>query len=407
MERPLASSDREHQQDWWWIFDPRLSLRARAALIFGGSAALFTLLFSGLAGTLLHRVLERQAGATFETLAFQVSDKLDRVIYTRYHELQLAAGLGPFRTGNVAPIERRRLLEAVQETARDFAWLGFADDTGRVTAATHGVLEGTAVDSRPWYRAGRERAYVAGLNEFPTLSRALSATDEDHGTKFIDLAVPVQSTQGQFLGVLGAHVFWDWAREVQVSVVPEAARRERIGVTVYASNGDIVLDSGSSGWTQPPDMPVITEARKFRGNLVEPTTVGTTYVTGFARSRGYHEYRGLGWLIVVRQPADLTFAPARELQRQIGTWGFVFTIALLVVSWFATERLTRRLRMIRLAADRIRQGDVLTVMPRPRDQGEMAQMCGALGAMVEDFRARQHAPAEKPAEPSAAPPPRL
>jgi hypothetical protein len=33
------------------------------------------------------------------------------------------------------------------------------------------------------------------------------------------------------------------------------------------------------------------------------------------------------------------------------------------------------------------------VMPRPRGDGEIARMCGALGDMVDDFRAKQDAAA--------------
>ena len=317
-----ASTPPSAPPDWWWIFDPRLSLRARRAVIFGGSAVAFALLFSWVAGTLLQRSLERQLGAGFETLAFQMSDKLDRVLQQRSHELQLAAGLAPFRSADAAPADRRRLLEALQDASRDFAWIGFADPKGRVRAATRGLFDDTSVDLRPWFRAGRERAFVGDLVEQAALARELGDAGEDHGTRFIELAVPVQSVDGQFLGVLGAMLHWDWAREVQLSVVSETARRERIGVTVYNRHGDVVLDSGGSGWTQPPDAPKLTDSRHFRGAMTElPPTGGRPYLTGFARSRGYREFRGLNWLVTVRQPLDLALAPVRELQRTIAGWG--------------------------------------------------------------------------------------
>ncbi len=380
------------EQDWWWIFDPRLSLRARAALLLGGGALLFAFLFAWLAGSLLRQTLERQLGAGFETLAFQVSDKLDRVIYQRSHDLQLAAGLGPFRSPDGSPDERRNLLEAVQDGARDFAWIGFADGKGQVRAATRGIFEDTPVDARPWFRVGRERTFVGSLVELPALARELAKSDADRGQRFLEFGVPVQSVHGQFLGVLGAQVHWDWAREVQLSVVPESARRERIGVTIYAANGEVLLDSGGTGWTQPPDAPVISDSRRFRGSLVEtPAGGGAPYLTGFARSRGYREFRSLGWLITVRQPAELALAPTRALQRQIVGWGVALAVVLALISWIAAGRLARRLHAIAAAADRIREGDVLTVMPQPRGDGEYARLCGALGAMVEHFRARDAA----------------
>jgi len=149
----------------------------------------------------------------------------------------------------------------------------------------------------------------------------------------------VQAVNGQWLGVLSAHLHWAWTREVQFSVVPESAKRERIGVTVYAANGDVILDSGGSGWSRPPDLPALTDARKFRGSMIETTPDGASYVTGYARSRGFHDFRGLGWVVAVRQPVALAFAPVRELQRFIVGWGLAFTALLVTVAWITLSNL--------------------------------------------------------------------
>ena len=394
MEHPTARTPAAMERDWWWIFDPRISLRARAAALVGGSAVLFTVLFAWLTGVMFQRSVERQVGSTFETLAFQMSDKLDRVIAQRQHELRLAAGLSPFRSASLAPAERRRMIESVQDESRDFAWIGFAELSGQLTATTRRIMEGTPVDSRPWFRAGRERDYYGSLNDLPALARELAASDDDRSTRFLDLAVPVSATDGAPLGVLGAHLHWNWAREVQNSVVPETARRERIGVTVYSVSGEVLLDSGGSGWTQPPEAPALND-RNFRGILRENTNGGTTYLTGYARSRGFHEFRGFGWVVTVRQPAELVFGPVGDLQRRIAAWGLSLAGVLIVVSWLSAGRIARRLHSIGMAADRIRQGDILTVMPIPRGEGEIATLCGSLGTMVDDFRKKQEALTEE------------
>ncbi len=392
MERNAPSRTEPAPDEWWSIFDPRFSLPARAALIFGGAAAAFAVMLANVSGGFLQRAVERRLSGEFETLAFQMSDKLDRAIYQRYHELQLAAGLGPFRSSEVTATERRQLLEALQDAARDFAWIGFADTNGRVRAATRGHLEGTAVGNRSWYVLGRDKPYMATLHDVPDLTRLLTPADEERAAKYLDVSVPVQAVSGQLLGVLGAHVQWDWAREVQLSIVPEAMRKERIGLTVYGAKGEVLLDSGGTGWSLPPDAPTITDPRRFRGAQVENTSTGTIYLTGFARSRGYREYRGFGWLITVRQPLDQALAPARELQRRLTGWGLGFAGIVGLTAWFATYRLTRRLRGIGHAARRIQAGDILTVLPRPKGQAEIDRMCRDLDAMVETLREKQNKP---------------
>jgi HAMP domain-containing protein len=382
MATPAAPIESNAERDWWWVFDPRESLRAAAALFFGLVGVLFTLGIATLAGRSLHQSLEKTLGGAFETLAAQMNDKLDRTIFERYRTLQLAAALPALRTFDTPAAERRRVLAALQETTPDFAWIGFIDPTGRVIAATSPQLEGSSVETRAWFRGARKQPYAGSVRD-----DAESAKSGESVARVFDLALPVTADDGRAAGVLAAHVSWGWARDVQNSTVAETARRERIGVTVYAATGEVLLDSGGSGWTHPPDSPVLPD-RKFRGSLLEPTSLGTTYLTGFHRSRGFQDYRGLGWVAAVRQPRDDAFAPVAELQRTIARWGFAFTGVSMLVAWIFAGRISRRLRSVGAAADRIHSGDVLATLPTGRGASEVERMCATLHRLIENLRGR-------------------
>lgn len=390
MERRPSSPSPTTSPAWWWVFDPARSLRARAALFVGCGTLALTFLLSWITGALYERSITKHVGGTFETLAFQVSDKLDRVVYERYRTLLLAANLTPIRDAAASNSARRNVLDSLLETSTEFAWIGLTDASGRVVAATNRLFEGISVEHRTWFRSGRELPFVGSLREIGELARDAAPTiDGERSNRFLDVAVPVTGADGQFAGVLAAHVRWNWSHDVQMSVVPEAAARERIGVTVYGSGRDVLLDSGGSGWSQPPEAPTLNDSRRFRGSMLEDTAGGTRYLTGFARSRGYREYRGIGWLTVVRQPIDRVLADVARLRRGIILWGSLLTLAAGIVSWIIAGRHARRLRSVRAAAERIHEGDVLSVLPRPRDESEISTMCGALGDLVEDLRAKQ------------------
>jgi hypothetical protein len=366
-----------------------LSLRAAAALFAGIGILLFTLLIAWLAGRNLHRSLEQQVGLTFETLAVQLGDKLDRTLYERYRALQFAANLATLRSYAASPAERRQVLAGLQDATPDFVWLGLLDAQGRIVAATRGYAEGTSAAEQPWFRGARDRPYAAGPREMRTLPADLLRAEEGEAApRVFDLAVPVADPDGRFAGVLVAHLRWGWTREAMASVVPESARRERLGATVYSGNGDTLLDSGGSGWTRPPDSPALPD-RRFRGSLIEPTALGTTYFTGFIRSRGYRDYRGLGWVTAVRQPAERAFAPVTALRESIFGWGLGFAALGMIAAWRFAGRLSRRLRSVGTAAARIQSGDVLARLPGARGEGELARMCGALDRMVDDLRERK------------------
>lgn len=380
-------------RDWWWVFDPRLSLRAASALLVGVGLLLFTVVIAAIASRSLHRSLEQQLGQRFETLAVQVSDRLDHTLYERYRAVLFAASLDSLRSYATPPAERRRVFAALQETAPDLVWISFIDAQGKIVASTQSRIEGTSAAERPWFRGAREHPYAGGPRDSRDLPPEILTPESGESLpRVVDLAVPVLDPDGRFAGVLAAQMRWGWTREVLTAVIPEPLRREQIGVTVYSADGDVLLDTGGSGWTRPPDSPALPEQRRFRGSMIEPTALGTTYLTGFVRSRGFREYRGLGWITAVRQPIARALAPVDALRDTIMRWGLGFVAGGMVAAWLAAGRHSRRLRSVGTAAARIGQGDVLARLPGGRGDGELARMCGALDRMVDNLRDRKDGP---------------
>ncbi|HEY9597009.1 MAG TPA: ATP-binding protein, partial [Cyanophyceae cyanobacterium] len=76
-----------------------------------------------------------------------------------------------------------------------------------------------------------------------------------------------------------------------------------------------------------------------------------------ARTQGYSNYPGLGWIVLVRQPSAIAFASAKQLQQQLFWWGLIVGILFAGISWIFVARITRPLLAIATVADRIRQGE--------------------------------------------------
>ena len=358
--------------------------------MIGAGTLAFTFLLGGITSTIFRRALETHLTATYETLAFQVGDKLDRAVYERYRTLQTAASLATIRNVAAPVTDRRRVLEVLQETSPELAWIGLTNRSGEIVAATKRTFEGTVAELRPWFLRGRASPFVGPLREIPELTRESSSSgDGETSNRYLDLAVPVIGSDGEFAGVLAAHLRWNWSRDVQTSVVPETAARDGIGVTVYGPAREVLLDSGVSGWSHPPEAPAVGEGRKFRGSMIEKSGGNTAYLTGYSRSRGFREYRGIGWLTVVRQPSDRAFARVASLRRAITLWGGFLSAVASIAAWVIAGRHARRLRSVRAAAERIHEGDILSVLPSPKGESEFAAMCRGVGDLVEDLRAKQ------------------
>ncbi|HWA11387.1 MAG TPA: HAMP domain-containing protein [Opitutaceae bacterium] len=376
------------------IFDPRRSLPARAALLAAVAVIAVALASGWFAARALRQQIGVQLGTSFQHLAGEAGDRIERSIYERYRALQLAAGPGPLRSAAGSPAQRREVLEALKETSPDYAWIGFANSAGLVTAATSRQLEGTNASARNWFRNGRSKPYAGDVRDAPELRGAEDGGRSDAAAgeaRVVDLSVPATAPDGQLLGVLGGYLSWgSLATDAVAPLVPAAAaRRDHLDLTLYSAKNEVLLDSGTSGWTEPFDAPALPDRRAPQGYFIENTPNGVTFLTGYARSRGYREFRGFGWLAVVRQPVADVFAPAAVLQRRIVEIGAALAAGSALAAGLLAARLTRRLRAIAASAERIREGDILSVLPPPRDRGEISAMCAALGDMVDNFRREQ------------------
>lgn len=198
--------------------------------------------------------------------------------------------------------------------------------------------------------------------------------------------MPVADADGNPAGVLAAGLRWDWTRDALRAALPEPLRRTRIGATVYAEAGPVLLDAEASGWSQPPELPALPEGRRWRGQFAETAADGAGYLSAFARSRGFRDHRGLGWVTIARQPVAEALAPARALGRQVAAAGFALTLLGAAAAWLAAGRISRRLRSVGAAADRIRGGDVLATLPGTGGEEEVDRMCQSVGRLVESLR---------------------
>ena len=380
-----ASPDRSEppaEHAWWAFFDPRKNLAARAALWVGAAATLLIAALVWLAGSLIERQIRDAFSSKLESLAVQVSDKLDRALAEQSRALQFAAT-------TLAPLDstgRRLRLGAILASSPDLAWVGFADASGQIVTGSQGLLENTDASLRPWFLGARRQPFFSDVTDIPELAQQ-AASENGAPPRFITLAAAATTPEGQFLGVLVAQWKWQAARDLQGTVLTEAERRSQISITLYNEKGEAVLDSSTAlnGGAALP-APAIPNARLARGALTEDIRGEGVYFSGYARSAGLRGFRGLKILTVVRQPSAEIVAPVVAVRKAVARWGVVFAAVLSAAAWLTTARITRRLRVVTASADKVREGDIFTVMPRPTGADELSQMNRALDDLVEDFR---------------------
>lgn len=102
---------------------------------------------------------------------------------------------------------------------------------------------------------------------------------------------------------------------------------------------------------------VLQQARSGKSSyVIEQERGRDSYLTGYAYGDGYMNYPGLGWTVIIRQPADIAFASVHQLERFILISGLLTAAVFALIGWLLASWISRPLRDITRTADLLSSG---------------------------------------------------
>ena len=364
--------------------NPRYSFGTRLGLAVGSVALTLSVLLSLLVGYTTSQRLQADTGRFFSELAYQMADKLDRGMFERYRDVQIVASLETFRNQDSIPELQRGLLEKLQSTYSDYAWIGWVNLQGKVLVSTGKILEGQDVSKRPWFINGKQAPYVGDVHQALMLAKILPPNPNGEPLRFVDITAVVKDLQNRPTGVLGAHLSWNWAKKVQDSVLRTLQQRNHVEMLVLSKEGYVLLSSSNlKGKLLGEKLNSFQTATKGKNDyLLETWQDGRKYLTGFAPCSGYLDYPGLGWVVLVRQNVNTAFAPARTLQKQVLIWGAILGLISATLSWLIAKRIVYPIMAISTAANRLTSGSSTCKIPVFEGKDEVALLSKSLNNLV-------------------------
>ena len=363
--------------------NPRRSFSSRLGIAISCVILLFSLLLSGIIGSISKAQSKADSGKFMAQLAYQMAENLDQGMFMHFREIEILATIPSIYNPNAPVDAKRALLEELKRAYTDYAWIGLTDTQGEVLASTGGILEGKDVSQRPWFIEGQKAINVQDVHEAKLLAKIIpNPSTNGEPIRFVDVSSPIVDQRGKFQGVLGAHLYWNWAENVRDAILEPLQDYHQLDVLIASSAGEILLAPS----TPIPNLKALESFQLAKqgkkGYEVETWYNGITYLTAFAQTEGYRDYPGLGWVVLVRQPVDLAFADARSLQLNILVWGVVLGIWSGAISWWIAGRLVEPVIAIAAAADRIRVGDERVKIPVIPGKDEVARLSASVKSMV-------------------------
>jgi diguanylate cyclase len=363
------------------------SFRARLTLAIGMLVLGVTATLSAVLGHALSQGLEREQGRALSDLAHSVASVLGGGLDARLHDTMSLAENDLFPYARTLADVNSLSLDRIAAVRNNYSWIGVADTQGKVLASTRGLLQGADVSQRRWFIEGLKAAFVGDVHAAKLLAAKLPASADGSPPRFIDFAAPLTDARGQLVGVLGAHVNWDWAREVIGSLRSTDSWRAGVRVFVVDRGGQVVhrpLDADAK-----TKAPAALDAHRHPSVLAWPDE--RRYLTAAEPLAVQRPESRLGWTIVVRQPAELAFAPIRQAQQLVWSAGALVMLIVMFAAWFVAGVLSRPMYALDRVARRIEAGEFDTPMPAPVGSAELRSLNASIAGMTRSLLGRERA----------------
>ncbi|WP_168801252.1 sensor domain-containing diguanylate cyclase [Rhizobium rhizophilum] len=302
---------------------------------------------------------QANANQQLQTLARNMADRLDQHMFERYREIQNIASLGPLQAvWSKDAAATRGILEQLQMSLPEYAWLGFATPDGIVHAATKGMLEEVSVAQRPWFVDGLKQPTVKDVHDAKLLDKLLRTSPDEAPFRFVDVAMPVFDSNQELAGVLGAHMSWTWADDVRQTVLTSQNEESAADLWIAAKDGSLLIGPAD----RKVDPSLLAQAAKSNDVLFMDTSGAAPMLAAAVATRGQGDYPGLGWNVIARMPVSVIYAPANQLVLQILLLGGVVAAVASAVAWTLAGSVTNPLRALADSLDLVgRQTDVTSV----------------------------------------------
>ncbi|HRE22044.1 MAG TPA: HAMP domain-containing protein, partial [Rhabdaerophilum sp.] len=354
-------------------FDPRRSLAAAIGWTICGLMLVIAAITGIVTMRAASRAVEREIGQLYAGHARRLIDTIDANLAGRRQWIAIAGRMlaipGDARVAMVNP----GVLDNLRQALPEVEWAGLADLDGTIVVATDSVFTGQNVASRPWFTQGFTGPTVSDVHAGVLLDRQLPRLIEGEPRRFVDLSAPVLDANGELKAILGVALGWSWIEILRRNAATMLTGRPAVEILLLGVDGTALLGS--------EDMPAGARFDLSRYSASEPSIVDGDYLVGVARSRGFGDFRGLGWTVIVREPVATAFLPA--YRASVSIFGLIFAggLASALAAAFVTRRMTRRLKRLAHAADRLRLGkaDELDVDAGPDEAGRIG---GSMRALV-------------------------
>ncbi|WP_122664724.1 sensor domain-containing diguanylate cyclase [Pseudomonas viridiflava] len=360
------------------------SLRSHLTLWFAGLSLLALLSVGFYVGHIATEQIKQASGSSLLSTAKSAATMLGTQLRERQLEIFLLSREPHLVRGNLDDPDILPSMELRTQSHSEYAWMGVADTSGKVRQGVKGLLLNQSVLERPWFKAGLQGPYTGDPHEAVLLAKLLPADASGELLRFIDFAAPIRTADGTVVGVLSAHVHWNWMTRIVESAILREGVTADLEVLIVNGDGTVLYPQQLTGQKRPELLATQQPSAPGKAAGAPEWSEDANYLSSVLKVPTPPS-ANLAWYIVVRQPLDTALQPARILLYKLLILGVLAALAFGVVAYYLAQHMSRPIEQLARAAKRIQAKQPGAEFPQEHSVREIAQLGQSIQSMTESL----------------------
>lgn len=322
------------------------------------------------------KTLDAQAEARLEELAFNVMDKIDRTFFERIGDLEAISTDPIISSRDSSPRQMTERLIVYRNIYKTYVSLSFLDLDRIRIADTAGLDLGKQVEKQQYW----DDVMQGKLSLASTIGIAGSLN-----LPVIFFASPVKDKDKQLLGIVVTRMPVDKLYEIVGQISTMTQMNEAFHINLVNRDGLLIYSNYNRKGMFREKLSYWETIKNLRGNIgfvkAHQHPGQEESVAVFCRERGYLDFKGNGWTLVIHVPTRIVFGPVVELRKKLLIVIVPsIVLSIILVLWFAF-RFSQPLTALRNAVIAFGKGNLDTKATiESRDEiGELGKVFNQMG----------------------------
>ncbi len=318
-------------------------------------------------------VLENQIARRYKEQSINTVDKLDRMLFERVADIKVLARLPVFTHKYFTEKDITKQLIEYRNSYKTYISLSFFDMNRIRLVDTYGLGIGKQQRLSPcWEEISKDKDFAIDIYVPETLQ-----------VPVICLMQVVKNQEGKKTGVINAKIPINKLNDILRELNPDAHNRH-IQFDLVDSEGLLVYSNYNRKGIlkdKPADLEVINNHLAGKEYCFVSQYAGERSFYVVTPERGFLDFKGNNWTLIVRIPLKIALKPAIELRNKMAAISLIFGISLIPILMIFARLMTKPIVRLRDAALEIGRGN-FGVKLETTSKDEVGQLYACFNTMT-------------------------